>query len=328
MKVHLNCRRAFSTSLLAAAIAAGYPPESAPGQTAPTLLIIAPGPEGGGFDRFARAIGTSMEAAGIASRITYENVGTAGGVTALPRLAELSASRRGVLMVTGSVMVGAFVSGGGELAGRITPIARLAIEPLAIAVPADGPKDVQALLAVLRGPGGTTVAGGPNGSPDHLLTRSMVAALGLPDGRVVYQAHAGGKPAAESLLSGRSQVVLTNWSDLLPFVSDGKLRVIAATDMPANAPASVPTLRQSGIAASGGNWRGLVAAPGIDQAERKRLSAIATALARSQTWQSELAQRRWSDSFLADDAFSSFLSADVAGVRAAVAAVRPSAKSP
>ncbi len=314
------------TALLAATTG-GLSSDAAVAQTAPSLLIIAPGPEGGGFDRAARAVGKALEQAALASPVTYENVGAAGGVTALPRLAEASAARPGVLMITGAVMVGASVSTGGDLLARVTPIARLAVDPLAIAVPSAGPANIAALVEALRTPAGAVIAGGPNGSPDHLLLLAIASALSLPDGRAVYQPHSGGRPAAESVLAGNAAAVLTNWSDLVPFVVEGKLRVIATTDLPPNAAAVAPTLRDAGIAVSGGNWRGLVAGPNIAAAERNRLIAMTEALARSEPWRQELAQRRWVDSFLGGDAFAAFLADDIARVRAAVgAAPRPAAR--
>jgi putative tricarboxylic transport membrane protein len=287
------------------------------------LLILVPGPQGGGFDRAARSIGTVLQQAGLVSELAYENVGAAGGVTALPRLAELSDQRPSVLMVTGAVMVGAFVARGASgLLTKTTPIARLAVEPLVIAVDPAGPADFPALAAKLRGSGEAIAAGGPNGSPDHLLLRALIDVLDIRADQIIYRPHAGGRPAAETVLAGDAAFVLTNWSDLAPFVGNRQLRALAITDAPPGVPSIAPALRDLGIPLALGNWRGVLAGAAIGAAERRRLVELIAALSRSSQWQRNLVQRGWIDAFLAETDFEQFLAEEINKVRAALSSLR------
>ena len=64
-------------------------------------------------------------------------------------------------------------------------------------------------------------------------------------------------------------------------------------------------------------WRGVVASPGITDAERDALIAVITDMAESPSWQDTLERNSWTDSFLAGDEFEAFLEEDqqrIAGI--------------
>jgi putative tricarboxylic transport membrane protein len=277
------------------AILPAFGPVAAAAAPLERLTLIAPGPQGGGFDRMARAVAAALRETGglVAGEIVIENRGVAGGAGALPMLLEASRGRGEVAMVTGAVMLGVLAMAGtaGELL-RATPLIRLTAEPLVLAVPAhtDAPAALPALLARA---GTLVIAGGPVGSPDHRL------AVALASGRsLLYRAFPGGIPAAEAVLAGRVPAVLTNLSDLAPMLEDGRLRAIARAE---------PGAPAGDLPATDGNWRGLVAPPALADTDRERLLAMAAGLAAGAAWRAELARRGWVPTVLAGAAFGAFL---------------------
>ncbi len=55
------------------------------------------------------------------------------------------------------------------------------------------------------------------------------------------------------------------------------------------------------------NWRSVVAAPGISEAQKKALADLVDKLAKSAAWKDLLKQKGWDDAYLPGDAFAKFL---------------------
>ena len=51
------------------------------------------------------------------------------------------------------------------------------------------------------------------------------------------------------------------------------------------------------------NWRGLMAAPGINEAQRQELIKVVTQMARSEHWKATLEKNEWVDMFMTGDEF-------------------------
>jgi putative tricarboxylic transport membrane protein len=70
-----------------------------------------------------------------------------------------------------------------------------------------------------------------------------------------------------------------------------------------------PTLKESGYDVDFTNWRGIVAPPGLSDAERDKLTNLITKLHDSPEWQESLKKNGWDDAFLTGDKFGAFLDA-------------------
>jgi putative tricarboxylic transport membrane protein len=55
------------------------------------------------------------------------------------------------------------------------------------------------------------------------------------------------------------------------------------------------------------NWRSVVAAPGISDAQRQALADVVEKLVKSAAWKEVLKQKGWDDAYLPGDAFAKFL---------------------
>ena len=81
---------------------------------------------------------------------------------------------------------------------------------------------------------------------------------------------------------------------------------------------NIPTLKEQGINVEFVNWRGLMAAPGISEAQRQELVKLVTQMAKSPQWKALLEKDQWLDLFMAGDEFKAYVEAEQKAVLATV----------
>jgi putative tricarboxylic transport membrane protein len=214
------------------------------------------------------------------------------------------------LMVGGLVMLGSSMQDEAAVTLRdVSPIARLTGDWEVIAVPADSAIRTVADMreVMLTKPGSLRWAGGALGGPDQGVVWGIASALGVSLDDVPYFGKPGGHRVGEAVARGIYPIGVSGYAELEPFIRQGKLRVLAVVAPQRLAGIAAPTLRESGIDVSIMNWRGVFAAPGLDQVQQDRLVHMVEMMRRSSRWQSELTRERWSDTWLAGDQFTQFL---------------------
>jgi putative tricarboxylic transport membrane protein len=90
-------------------------------------------------------------------------------------------------------------------------------------------------------------------------------------------------------------------------IEAGQIRVLAVTSGSRLSGVDAPTLRESGVDVEFNNWRGVVAPPGIGDADRARLVDLFTDLHGTPQWREALARNGWTDAFAPGDEFGAFL---------------------
>ncbi|MEU1296293.1 tripartite tricarboxylate transporter substrate binding protein [Streptomyces sp. NPDC005840] len=288
------------------------------------LRIMVPNAAGGGYDITARTVARVLQETGITPDVQVFNLPGAGGTVGLQRVVN-ERGNGGLLLQMGLGVVGAsHVARSRATVASTTPIARLADETGAVVVPRDSPhRTIGDLVAAWRAdPARLTVGGGSSpGGPDHLLPMELARAVGISPRRVDYVAYSGGGgDLLPALLDGDVDFAATGFGEFLDQVDAGQLRVLAVTGAgPVDALPGVPTLAASGIDLVFSNWRGIVAPPGIDDADRRRWTDALTALHASPPWRAALRRNGWSDAFAVGDTFRSFLVRQDAAVARLVA---------
>jgi len=297
----LTTRRTFLAVALSATLAL---PASA--QQMDHLTIMAPAAPGGGWDGTARAMQEVLQAAGIVKSVTVENVAGAGGTVGIAQFVKKKGDGTS-LMVSGLVMVGAILSNKSPVTlADVTPIARLTSEWEAIAVPVDSDiKTLDDLIAKLKAdPGSVSWGGGSAGGTDHIAAALFAKAVGVDPAKVNYIAHSGGGEAMASILGGHVTLGINSASELEPQVKAGKLRWLGVQRIPG---IDAPTFKEQGVDLVIGNWRAVMAPPGISQADREKLTAVIDAMVKSEQWKKKLAERGWLDNYLAGPEFERYL---------------------
>ncbi len=285
--------------------------------------IMVPNVPGGGYDVTARTAVSIAERAGLLDdRAAVFNLAGDQGVIGLTRLLDESGNGQ-LAMMMGLGVVGATIATGSDhRVTDATPIARLLEEPEAVLVPAGSPlQDIDDVVRIWRADPSTLGMGGGSavGGPDHLMTMQLAQAVGIDPRVVRYGTFDGGGALLPALLDGRIDVAVSSVVEYTEQIRSGQLRVLAVSG-PDRVPwVDAPTLSESGIDLVFTNWRGVIAPPGISDADRTRLVRLFDDLERTPEWRDALAENSWNSAFLDGDEFTAFLQSEDERVRDSLA---------
>lgn len=285
----------------------------AAGQAEPyfeTLEIVVPAVPGGGWDLTAQAVRDTLEDEGLARRIRISHSPGAGGLIGLAQFIEGRRGDGATLLVGGLFTVGAEIPNRASVSLLdATPIARLTETGAVIAVPSSSSvTDFDDLAIQFESSPDTLIwAGGSLGGPDQMLLRSLAIALDVDPARIHYQPYPGGSEVGASLVSGSANVGISDYSELEQLIDAGHLRALVLSAEARLPDLPVPTLKETGIDISLGNWRAVFAPPDISVEQKQRLIAMFDAMAESLYWEANLRRYHWTNAYLSGDQFELFV---------------------
>jgi len=279
----------------------GYPTED--------IQIMAPADPGGGWDSTSRAMQPVLEEVGGVGAEVY-NVGGAGGTIGLAQFAEETTGDPHQLMVMGLVMVGGILTNDSQVTlDDVTPIASLTAEQEAIVVTADSEYETleQLVEAWTADPTSIAWGGGSAGGTDHILVGLLAQEAGIEPSGINYVAHSGGGEAVNAILSGAVTAGVSGVSEFVDQVEAGEMRFLAVSGESAPEGIDSPTIADAGFDVVLENWRGVMGAPDLSDADREAVVGLITEMHDSEAWQAALEENGWSDFFQAGDEFATFL---------------------
>ncbi|MEB3371049.1 tripartite tricarboxylate transporter substrate binding protein [Saccharopolyspora sp. S2-29] len=277
------------------------------------LRIMVPTEPGGGYDTTARSAAKVMEEAKLNSNVEVFNVPGAGGTIGLGRTAAENGNGKLALQMGLGVVGASYTNKSPVQLKDTTPIAKLTEEPDIIVVPKSSQyQDIKQLVQDWKAnPGGLPVGGGSSpGGPDHLAPMLTAKAAGLEPKAVNYVPFDGGGELLASLLGGKVAFGVTGIGEVRDQIDAGELRVLAVTSAQRAAGVNAPTLKESGIDVEFTNWRGVVAPPGLNDADREKLVSLYTKLNESPQWQDTLKRNGWTNAFQSGDEFAKFMQSE------------------
>ncbi|WUC46624.1 tripartite tricarboxylate transporter substrate binding protein [Streptomyces cellulosae] len=279
----------------------------------PGLRLMVPNTPGGGYDITARTAAKNAEEAGLTRSVEVFNLPGAGGTVGLTRLVNERGNGK-LAMSMGLGVVGAVRSNDApRTLADTTPLARLTEEQDVVVVAKDSPyQDIDDLIKAWKAaPGRLPVGGGSSpGGPDHLAPMLMAQAAGIAPKDVNYIPFDGGGELLASILGSKVAFGVSGVGEYRDQIEAGELRLLAVTG-PERVPGlDAPTLKESGYDVEFTNWRGVVAPPGLTDAERGKLVRLLEALHDSKEWQESMKRNGWDDAFLTGDEFGAFLAAE------------------
>ena len=298
---------------LAAAVAAIGIAGSGGALALDSLKILVPAAPGGGWDQTGRALQAALQADKIVAKVTVDNKGGAGGTIGLAQFISSSKGDPNTMLVGGMVMVGAIITNKSPVnLSQVTPIARLTGEFEVIVVPGSSKiTSLKELIAQLKAnPGSVSWGGGSAGGTDHILAGMIAVASGVEASKVNYIAYAGGGEAQAAIMGGHVTAGISGLGEFLPQIKSGKLRALAVSSDKRIPGVDIATLKEQGVDVELANWRGIFAAPGITDAQRKELTDVVAKAVKTASWQETLKRNDWTDLFLAGDPFKAFLESD------------------
>jgi putative tricarboxylic transport membrane protein len=283
------------------------------------LRFMVPNSPGSGYDLTARAAAKAMEDADLASNIEVFNVPGASGTVGLQQLVNEKGNGR-LMMMMGLGVVGAVYANNSQATLQdTTPIAKLIDAQEAVVVPAESPyQTLDQLVQAWKADPRSVPAGGASapGGPDHLALHLLAQAVGIDPAQVNYVAYDGGGELLTALLGSQIGFGVTSVGEFLDQIEAGQVRVLAVTGAERAPGVEAPTLREANVDLEFTNWRGIVAPPGISDADKQTLTKLVDDMHNSQEWKDALAQNQFTDAYLPADQFAAFLQAENARVAA------------
>lgn len=283
--------------------AADYPSEA--------VEIMAPADPGGGYDMTARSVSTALTEGGVIDTGSeVYNVPGASGTVGLTEFAGENAGDPHQLMVIGKILVGAIQQTDSEMTlDDVTPIASLAAEYDAIAVPADSEYETleQLMEDFAENPGEVAWGGGSIGGVDQILIAQLAEAVGVDPGEINYNPYAGGGELKPALLSGDVTAAASGTAEFTDLVESGEVRLLAVSSEEPVDGVDAPTIMDSGYDVSIANWRGLVAPPEISDEQRDAVVSTIEEAHDTEQWQEALETYNWEDFLQTGDEFADFV---------------------
>jgi putative tricarboxylic transport membrane protein len=277
------------------------------------LTILAPAAPGGGWDQTARALQLAIANVEPGVSVQVDNVAGAAGTIGLARFVSAERGNPGALLVTGNTMLsGITLSHSPVSLANTTPIARLTGEAELIVVPSTSSIRTFADLraAFTASPSAVAWGGGSAGGTDDLLVRVLAESIGVAPHRVNYIAFAGGGAALAALLGGQVTAGVSGFGEFAGQIEAGTLRPLAVSSSRRIPAIDAPTLRELGVEVDFSNWRGIVAPPGLTDAERDALTVRIERVAKSAQWHTIRERYGWEDMLLTGPPFRQFLIAE------------------
>ena len=276
------------------------------------IHFLIPGGAGGGWDMTARAVGESLSRSGLVDVASYENLSGGGGSRAIAHLIETAPRQSNTLMVSStSIILRSLRANFLHSYRDLTPIASVIADYGAFVVRVDSPylswQDV--IDDYRKNYRRVNIAGGSSrGSTDHVVAALAFAKSGLDVRRLKYIPYNAGGHAMVGLLSGETQLLSTGLSEGAALAEQGEVRILAIT-APERLPQfpEVPTLVEQGVPATFANWRGFLAAPGLDPQRGKNYELLLAKLLATEAWPELRDSRGWSHLHLSGDDFERFL---------------------
>jgi len=267
---------------------------SAPARPLPQLRIYIPGGAGGGWDQTGRALGTAIQAAGLAAKVEYENKGGKGGTLGLADFVARFSQDPGALLIGGMVMLGAIAVGRPEVTlTQVSPIARLTNDFMVLVTKAGvGLPTVPALVDAMRKDLGSVVfTGGSAGGVDHMLAGMMARQLRLDINRLRYTPTTSGREAVALLDKGEAQVAISSYSEFQADIEKKALNALAISSR--KGLYGVRSLAEQGVNTELGNWRAVFGPGQLAEADRENLRRIVVAATQHASWSQALQEKKW-----------------------------------
>lgn len=264
---------AVSISIACCAQAQDYPARS--------VRIVLPFAPGGGNDTMARLVAGKLNAA-LGQRMLVENRPGGGSVIASETVLQAPADGYTLYLVSSTVAAAPSLQKNlsFDTIRDFAPITRLGVVPGALTVHAQLPvKDVRQLLALARArPGEITFGSGGIGAGSHIGGEIFKHLAKVNLLHIPYKSTA---QVTQSLLAGEVMVSFANPLTALPYVKNGRLRILGLTTA-ARWPLlpEYPTIAESGVPGYEFLiWNGMVVKAGTAPAIIDRLHReLATAM--------------------------------------------------
>ena len=246
----------------------------APAWPTKPVKIVVPFAPGGNTDSIARIMAERLTQS-LGQSVLVENKVGAGGGIAAEFVAKATPDGYTLLMAAMPVMaiLPAISKTSYDPVRDFVPISNVGSNPFVMGVHKSVPaNNVQELVALVRkNPGKYNYASGGSGSVSHLSAALFVNRAQIDMTHVSYK---GGAPAVTDLLAGNVQMYFGNFSELVPHMAGGNIRLIGvSSEKRSSQLPQVATIAESGFAGFRTvTWNGLMAPVGTPATVVQRIA--------------------------------------------------------
>jgi tripartite-type tricarboxylate transporter receptor subunit TctC len=264
--------------LLAVALLWNVGPARSQGASFPDrpIRLVVPFGAGSAVDTIARTIATQVSEQ-IGQGVLIDNRTGANGIIATEFVAKSAPDGYTLLMPNDGILAAnpaLYPKLPYDPIRDFAPVTLTSTVPLVlVANPAFAARSVMELVAMAKAkPGSIDYASTGAGSAQHLAMEFLVETAGIKMVHVPYKAMG---PALTDVVAGTVPLMFSGMSNVMPFVKDGKLRVLGvSTRRRAAAMPDAPTVAESGLPGYHyAAWNGIVAPAGTPPAVIRKLHA-------------------------------------------------------
>jgi tripartite-type tricarboxylate transporter receptor subunit TctC len=285
-----------------AAVAQDYP--------ARPVTLLCWSEAGSPVDLFARVMARLLTKE-LGQNVIVENRTGADGIIMINQL--LKAPADGYLLAANTLTLASLF---GEPAATFKPddlqmIARSQIDPYGLIVPASIPfRTIDEFVRYARQNPGKFNVGGPFQMGSHRVAWEAFSEVAKI--KTNWIAYKGGGPALLAVAGGHVDAAATNPGNVKPFITSGKVRVLAVSsekrlaDFP-----DAPTYKERGWNVVRYQWRGIMGRPGMPKPVLERLVSAIQKSQQTADWKAYLEQVTQLDGFMGPDEFRSQLLNDI-----------------
>ncbi len=278
----------------------------------------------GGYSATTDAIAKTLIKEGLLTSQTTDFKPGAGGTTGLAHFQTIKGKQNAALII-GIALTGGMAQVANKNTSDLlasTPIARVMREYNAIFVPANSKyKTLNQFVEDVKANGrAVAVSGGNVGGVDHQVVGALMKTAGVPITKLNYVVGTGSEPLTK-VLSGAAPVGVIGVADVLPYVADGKLRILGISAPKPIAGVKAKTFVQQGYNLVYGNWRGVMAPADITEANRLNFVKVMDTMRNTATWKEVLAANKWYDEFSGGKDFAAFLKTHIPEIKAFIAEI-------
>lgn len=277
------------------------------------IEIVAPAGPGGGWDLLARTVKKALEEEKLVDQpIIITNMPGGGGATAWTYLKGKKGQGE-YLAANSSLILLNNLLGKSDLTFRdFTVVANLQAEWETVGVKADAPyDDLESFFAALKEKPETMPVGvGPTlGNDDHIQFLMLAKHFGVnpADVRfVVYPETAAGQIPA--LLGGHIKAITISLAETLEQARAGNLKLLGVSSPERlDVIPDVPTYIEQGVDLVFPHWRGLMAPPGLSEAQIAFWKETIDKMVASKTWKESLETLGWDQFYQPHEEYQAYL---------------------
>ncbi|MFM1938164.1 MAG: hypothetical protein RLZZ320_1022 [Actinomycetota bacterium] len=278
----------------------------------------------GGYSATTDAIAKTLITEGLLTSQTTDFKPGAGGTTGLAHFQTIKGKQNSALII-GIALTGGMAQVANKNTSDLlasTPIARVMREYNAIFVPTNSKyKTLNQFVNDVNTNGrAIAVSGGNVGGVDHQVIGALLKTAGVPISKLNYVVGTGSEPLTK-VLSGAAPVGVIGVVDVLPYVADGKLRILGISSPKPIAGVKAKTFIQQGYNLVYGNWRGVMAPADITEANRINFVKVMDVMRSTPTWKEVLATNKWYDEFAGGKDFGAFLKTHIPEIKAFISEI-------